>query len=154
MGEILQKRFRFRVHFFIIIIIIIIIIDRIFENSKIFEIFDFSKISIFDFPIFLFRFFSSHFFDFRFSDFFVQIFRFPIFRFFCSNFGENQKIFFKCFCSDFFHFEIIFSILFFTTSIQNFLKIPKIILRTACDHSKDAKNRKNQGRIHYFLEFR
>ena len=41
----------------------------------------------------------------------------------------------------------------FSISIHKFPKIPKIILKTACDHSKDAKNSKNQGRIRYLWEF-
>ena len=39
--------------------------------------------------------------------------------------------------------KIMFWIWIFSISIQNFPKIPKIILRTACDHSKDAKNAKS-----------
>ena len=39
-------------------------------------------------------------------------------------------------------------------SILNFLGIPKIILRTACDHFKWAKNKENRGCLHKILDFR
>ena len=62
-----------------------------------------------------------------------------VFLFF-QNFFLNEKILKK-------------SIWIFSISIQNFPKIPKIILRTACDYSKDAKNSKTQGRISYLVDF-
>ena len=55
-------------------------------------------------------------------------------------FEKNQKFPKQYFSRKFFHLEKNFSKIFWTPmSIQNFPKIPKIILKKSCDEPKDAK---------------
>ena len=54
---------------------------------------------------------------------------------------EIPKILFLNFFQDFFHLEIFFwEKIFFTISIRNFPRNPKIILRKSCDEFKYSKN--------------
>ena len=58
-------------------------------------------------------------------------------------FGHFEKYVFDFLPKKFSYRKNIFLQNFFSISIQKILRNPKIILRTACDHSKDAKNAKS-----------